>query len=639
MGERVKHLWTDGRGEYSSNVFEAWMHAEGIQHQKTKANLSVSNGVAEHAIRTLNNCQRMMHANADLPDKYWGYVILHTGYLWNVTPKCFLDGKMLEEIFSGRIPDISHLQTFGCKAWVCIPDDKCMKLQACSIECTYLGFALNRKAHVLVQCATRKILTSCNVMFNKGTETCQQVIIQDMDDEGDALEEVGVPEPMHMSDPEPPEPSTPEDEPNEPSETKDKPESTPKPPALCRSTRTTRVPECYGAAQQAVDPKNEHTLTVAMEALPQLFKEAMSRPDVDHWMATMVKEIKLITKHEVWRRMEQPDGKNIVKCQWVFAYKCSADGKILRYKAHLVARGFSQQPGVDFGEISSLVAASDAYCILLSLVASKDLERLQLDIKTVFLHGMLDKEIYMEQPEGFSDKGDYIWWLVKALYGLKQATCAFYMCLKAVLEAASFSHIDSDHAILVKRNGDALAIILAHVDDMLLTGHLLSFLETVKADLSKLFELVNLGKAKIFVGMEIEHNRVLGTLKISQRRYIDDILCQFDMQDCKSCDTPMAEAIHLPKLDAPTIDRMLYQCIIGSLMYAMISMHPNITFATGLLTQHTTNLGDEHWNAAKRVLCYRHVRREFSTRRFSTSPGRESRDVRASASVRSPKKP
>jgi hypothetical protein len=180
--------------------------------------------------------------------------------------------------------------------------------------------------------------------------------------------------------------------------------------------------------------------------------------------------------------------------------------------------------------------------------------------------------------------------------------CAFYMCLKEVLKAAGFSRIDSDHTVFVKRKGNVLAIILAHINDMLLASQPLSFLKAVTANLGKSFELVDLGKAKLFVGIKIENNCMLGTLKISQCQYIDDILRRFDMQDCKPCDTPMAEAIHLLKLDAPTIDRTLYQCIIGSLMYTMISTRPDIAFATGLLTQHAANLGDKHWNTAKRVL-------------------------------------
>jgi hypothetical protein len=152
----------------------------------------------------------------------------------------------------------------------------------------------------------------------------------------------------------------------------------------------------------------------------------------------------------------------------VYAYKRGPDGEIVRYKARLVAKGFSQRPGVDYGEISSPVAASDAYRVLFSIFANEDLELLQLDIKAAFLHGMLDGEIYMEQPEEFGEDGECVWRLIKGLYGLKQAARAFYLQLNEVLEAMGFTRCETDYAVFRKREGDNLAIILAHVDDMLL---------------------------------------------------------------------------------------------------------------------------------------------------------------------------
>ncbi|KAJ1305492.1 hypothetical protein OPQ81_000499 [Rhizoctonia solani] len=109
-----------------------------------------------------------MHADANLPDKFWGYAILHVAYLWNITPKKSLGGKTPEEIFTGNIPDVSRLRTFGCKAWAQVPDNQCTKLQDKSIECTYLGFAPNRKAHILTNRKTGKIFTSRDVVFDEG---------------------------------------------------------------------------------------------------------------------------------------------------------------------------------------------------------------------------------------------------------------------------------------------------------------------------------------------------------------------------------------------------------------------------------------------------------------------------------------
>ncbi|KAG9081109.1 hypothetical protein FRC06_005815 [Ceratobasidium sp. 370] len=249
-GKKIKHLRTDGRGECASNAFEAWMRAEGIEHQKTEANSSASNGVAERAIRTLNDCQRAMRADAGLPDKYWGYAIHHAAYLWNVTPKRFLDGRTPDEVFTGKKPDVSRLRTFGCKAWARVPDEKRTKLEARSIECTYLGFAPNRKAHILAERVTGRILTSRDVVFDEGGETRQRVIIEDFDGEG-APEDVGDAESTPKDEPEAPESaeleSLPEDVNTQPEEAKPKPKTLTNAPASdsiasrC-PTRTIRAP-------------------------------------------------------------------------------------------------------------------------------------------------------------------------------------------------------------------------------------------------------------------------------------------------------------------------------------------------------------------------------------------------------------
>ncbi|KAJ1304230.1 hypothetical protein OPQ81_005394 [Rhizoctonia solani] len=139
---------------------------------------------------------------------------------------------------------------------------------------------------------------------------------------------------------------------------------------------------------------------------------------------------------------------------------------------------------------------------------------------------------------------------------------------------------------------------------MLLIGTPLSFLEDIKSKMGNEFDLVNLGEPKMFVGVKIDRDRAAGTIKISQGRYVEDILKRFEMSDCKPCDTPMAESPNLPKLDTPTIDHTLYQRGIGSLMYAMVQTCADLAYSTGLLAQHSANPGKEHWSAFKRILRY-----------------------------------
>ncbi|KAJ1300258.1 hypothetical protein OPQ81_005086 [Rhizoctonia solani] len=625
-GKKVKILRTDGGGEFRSNKFEAWMRLHGIQHQVTEPYSSASNGVAERAIRTLNDSQRTMRADSGLPDKYWGYAILHAANVWNVTGKRFLNGRTPEEIFTGKIPDVSRLRIFGCKAWSRVPDKERTKLQARSIECQYLGYAPNRKCHVLVERATGKITFSRDVVFDEGGETRQRIVIEDRDEEEpkqvDAIDTQPKREPEDFdtsrnavepikveAKPEKVE-SKPESVESEPETEDSEPEVAPEPPeapSIPPSEPVAPPPDVRGdkpVLQSAYNPKAEFALAAALEEAPKTFEEAMSRPDGPRWLIAMIEELESIRQHGVWKRADRPLDRNVVDCLWVFSFKRGPDGEIIRYKARLVAKGYSQRPGVDFGEISSPVATSDAYRVLLSKVTELNLELLQLDIKTAFLHGNLEEEIYMEQPEGFKDADGSVWRLEKALYGLKQAARAFYLRLREVLVSMGFTRCEMDHAVFWRREDKSLAIIPAHVDDMLVAGTPRAYLEGVKAELAKSLDIVDLGEPRMFVGVEIERDREAGTLKISQRRYIDDILKRFGMEGCKSCVTPMAETPNLPKLDSPTIDRTLYQRGVGSLMYAVISTRPDIAYSTGLLAQHAANPGKEHWAALQRVLRY-----------------------------------
>ncbi|CEL54192.1 hypothetical protein RSOLAG1IB_11590 [Rhizoctonia solani AG-1 IB] len=142
-------------------------------------------------------------------------------------------------------------------------------------------------------------------------------------------------------------------------------------------------------------------LNTALAAPPTTFAKAMSCVDAQMWMSAMNKEYDSITKHGVGKQVQQPTGRNVVECKWVFGYKIGPNGKILRYKARLVAKGFSQRPGIDFEDMSSPVANSDSTRALLAKGTSENYDIIQLDINTAFLHGTIEEEIYMEQPKGF----------------------------------------------------------------------------------------------------------------------------------------------------------------------------------------------------------------------------------------------
>ncbi|QRW24120.1 Retrovirus-related Pol polyprotein from transposon TNT 1-94 [Rhizoctonia solani] len=310
------------------------------------------------------------------------------------------------------------------------------------MKCTYLGFAPNQKAHLLVQQETGKILTSRDVVFDEGIGNRHWVILETYKDDSSA--ENKPKSNAHNSNAKnKPKPKT------HNSNAETKPMENPpaaEPVTFQRSTQPSKPPQQYGANVGTEDAWLMHinamveAFYTALAAPPTTFAEAMSRVDAQMWMGAMNKEYNLITKHSVGRQVKQPIGRNVVECKWVFGYKVGPNGKILRYKVRLVAKGYSQRPGIDFEDTSSPVANSDSTRTLLAKGTSKDYNIIQLNIKTAFLHGTIKEEIYMEQPEGFEDDPvKYVWRLEKALYGLKQAAQAFYSQLRKVLKQIGFT--------------------------------------------------------------------------------------------------------------------------------------------------------------------------------------------------------
>ena len=156
----------------------------------------------------------------------------------------------------------------------------------------------------------------------------------------------------------------------------------------------------------------------------------------------------------------------------MFKKKFCADGSVERYKARLVAKGYSQVEGIDYGEIFSPVAKLTSIRFLLSLAASYDLEIEQMDVKTAFLHGDLEEEIYMSQPEHYIVKGkeSLICRLKKSLYGLKQSPRMWYLKFYAFVLPIRFVRSKLDHCVYFRVENDRLLIVALYVDDMLLFG-------------------------------------------------------------------------------------------------------------------------------------------------------------------------
>jgi hypothetical protein len=161
-----------------------------------------------------------------------------------------------------------------------------------------------------------------------------------------------------------------------------------------------------------------------MKGDPTSFEEAMRSDNSSKWLEAMKDEIKSMSINKVWDLEPIPKGAKPVGCKWVYKTKHDSQGNIERFKARLVAKSFTQREGIDYNETFSLVSCKDFFRIIMTLVAHYDLELHQMDVKTTFFIGDLDKNVYMAQPKGFVMEGKERMKcrLKKSIYGLKQAS-------------------------------------------------------------------------------------------------------------------------------------------------------------------------------------------------------------------------
>jgi hypothetical protein len=372
--------------------------------------------------------------------------------------------------------------------------------------------------------------------------------------------------------------------------------------------RDRRQPERYSPP----DFRSNFSLSITDDD-PRTVREAVNSEDSKLWKKAMVEEMDALDKNEAWDIVELPTGRKSVGSKWLFKKKFNAQGKVEKYKARLVAKGYSQVEGIDFGEIFSPVAKLTSIRFILSIPATFDLEVEQMDVKTTFLHGDLEEEIYMKQSEGFVVKGkkELVCKLKKSLYGLKQSPRMWYQKFDTYILGLGFVRSRDDHCVYSKQVGNHFIYVVLYVDDMLLVGNNMDVIKEVKSQLSSKFDMKDLGAANFILGMEIKRDRANRKLWLNQRKYVETILQRFNMHGSKSVKVPIPigvklSADHCPKTQEEEEDmsHVPYASAVGSLMYAMVCTRPDIAHAVGVLSRYMSKPGKEHWTTVKRVFRY-----------------------------------
>ncbi|KAI5328240.1 hypothetical protein L3X38_027637 [Prunus dulcis] len=236
---------------------------------------------------------------------------------------------------------------------------------------------------------------------------------------------------------------------------------------------------------------------------PESYNEATKD---EAWNKAMTEEISIIEKNSTWELVDRPSSKPIVGVKWIYKTKLNLDGSIQKHKARLVAKGYTQKPGIDCNETFAPVARLDTIRTLIPLAAQKGWKLCQLDVKSAFLNGILEEEVYVDQPEGFVIKGaeDKVYRLRKALYGLKQAPRAWYSEIDTCLTQCGFHRSPSEATLYVRaKEGVGTLIVSIYVDDIVYTGSSDEMMEEFKVEMMCKYEMSDLGLLHHFLGMGV----------------------------------------------------------------------------------------------------------------------------------------
>lgn len=601
-GRRVRTVRHDNGGEYLSLGLRAWFSQRGVVQQTTVSYTPQQNGKAERLNRTLMEKVRSMLADSKLPRPLWGEALLTAAILRNLSPA---GGRSVTpwELFYRKRPDARQLRVFGCAAWVQIPAEKrSSKLDPVSEPGVLVGYQPGSKGwRVLLE--DGHIVVSRDVKFDEtkrpGFELPEQVDIysgsssesgSDTDGEDSSDSDGGAASGGAAGG----------------SAGANAPAGEGSFGAGGRYPTRARQPSQRAAATAAaaVDSK------AAAQSDPATYEEAMARPDADQWHQAMVEELAAIASSGTYTLVDAPPGGKVLPCRWVFTIKRGADGRVQRYKARLVVKGFAQREGIDFSEV---FAPTSKYASLRALLAVAAKERMilqQLDVKTAFLNGQLEEELYMQLPPGFeAGSSGSVWRLHRTLYGLRQAPRAWHKRLSEELGRHGIVPSQADPSLYTKQMADgSKAVLLVWVDDILYGSVSQQGVDMLKQVLMSSFSSRDLGEPKTFLNMSIMCDPAAGIITLSQEHAIKELLQQYGQADAKPKAVPISAGAVLKRAgdDSDLLDtqRFPFNALVGSLLYLASTTRPDLSFAVGALARHMAKPTAEHWSIAMGLLRY-----------------------------------
>lgn len=606
FGNKISKLKCDNGGEYYNKTFIGFCRRMGIQVEWTVPYTPEQNGTSERMNRTLVERARSMLEDARIDKVFWVQAVQVAAYISNRCPtSAIVSGKTPFEIWEGRKPNVSRFRVFGSSVFVHVPKERRKKLDAKAWKGIFVGYSSNgyrvwnpERNEIIVARDVDFIETPVSSKNADEVNTFQSedhlirlpaladTKEQDRDDENarlmadDEEEYVSSEELMHN------------EEVDLAEENIDR-----------RPVRDRKAPNWHQEYEVEYASYALNALNY-VEDLPEKLSDLKERSDWPEWQKAMQEEMDSLMKNNTWTLSELPVGRSAITCKWVFKIKQFEDNQPSRYKARLVARGFSQKYGFDYMETYSPVARLDTLRVVLALANREGMTVHHMDVKTAFLNGELSEEIYMVQPEGYDKQNGLVCRLNRSLYGLKQASRSWNERFHQFMEKLNFKRSDNDPCLYTRGTRNQQIILVLYVDDVLVACPSVKLVNVIKNALSREFEMTDVGEVSCFLGMRIERDENKKIMRISQRNYLVNLLNRFHMSDCRPISTPLENKLKLVKGTASKKTNKPYRELVGCIMYVSMTSRPDLAAAANYYSQFQSCPEEEHWVHLRRVLRY-----------------------------------
>ena len=612
------------------------------------------NAVAERINRTLGDATRSMLIQADLPTCLWPFAMKNVVYVRNRVPHS-ATGLPPFTVLQDSRPSLARARVFGCRAYV-LKLPRGSKLEARAREGVLLEILDHGVYKVLVASddGAPMVVKSRHVTFDEsefpGAKELEHYMSdEDSDDEtweecddseksGEISLDISTPDdeevPNLIEDEDDDDEDDDDDDDNDDDDNGDiynenndnddadygnqeelpqnndpvngVPPQDPEPTPTHRYPRRNRnpPPAWYMAASSNSVPittSDDPTVREAMNASPE---------ESELWSKAIEDEFSSLDDKETWEPDDDPQAKPL-PTHIVLKVKRDKEGDVDRFKARVVAGGNHQTHGEDYFDTYAPVVHFSVVRIFLYIAVCLSMFIAQVDIKTAFLNGVLEEDVWVWSPRGIPEFPSRLYKLKKALYGLKQAHLAWHKRFVSDLQSMGFEELSSAPCVFRRKSKSFWTFILVYVDDLIVMSQEEKELDAVLGKLKSLYELRVSKEVDFFLGVRLKWNfdshKRPTTLHLSQRAYTEGVLRRFGMFDSKPAPTPMTESffscLGAEKYKA-VVDVKLYEQIIGSLLYLGLRTRPDILVAVLILARFQNSPTAFCHRAAKRLLRY-----------------------------------